>query len=244
MANTIKSGDTLTLLYIAYAAEAANNIDRLKSVYQELFKFNRRTPDMYRSLSNYAQKEGKPEEALRITQEGRSFFPADKALAIDELALISATGDLEKSISKIEEGIKLDPTNASLYLSLGSIYDKQSADTKKTAADRAAAKQKALGYYAKTLEITPDNVDANFNIGVNHFNEGVSVSKKVNDMTLNDYNKSGKKLEAQAKEHYTKALPFFERCYAKAADDASVRVSLKRCYLALGRKADADKIKE
>jgi len=242
MSNTIKSGDTLTLLYIAYAAEASGNVERVKSIYQELFTLNRRTPDMYRSLSNYAQKEGKQSDALRITQEGRKFFPTDKALAIDELALISATGDLDKSISKIEEGIVLDPTNASLYLSLGSIYDKQSADSKKTPVERTAAKKKALEYYAKTLEYSPDNVDANYNIGVNHFNEGVTVSKKVNDMTLNDYNKFGKKLEAQAKDHYVKALPFFERSYAKAADDKSVRTSLKRCYLALGRKPDADKL--
>jgi tetratricopeptide (TPR) repeat protein len=213
-------------------------------VYEDLFKLNRRTPDMYRTLSSYAQKENKSDEALRVIQEGRKYFPTDKTLAIDELALISQTGALDQSITKLEDAIKLDPNNASLYISLGSIYDKQSLDMKKPAADRAAAKQKALQYYAKTLELTPDNVDANFNIGVYHFNEGVTVSKKVNDMTLNDYNKFGKKLEGQAKEHYVKALPYFEKCYAKAPDDKAVRQSLKRCYLAMGRKADADKITE
>jgi len=244
LANEMKPGDTTTLLYIVYAAEAAGNLDRVKSTYNDLFKLNRRTPDMYRTLSSYEQKAGKNEEALKILQEGRKYFPQDKSLAIDELSIISQTGDLAKAVGKIEDAIKLDPGNESLYISLGSIYDKESMDTKKTAEQRAGFKQKALQNYRKTLEIKPDNADANYNLGVYHFNEGVAVSKKVNDMTLNDYNKTGKKLELQAKDHYSKALPYFEKAYAATPTDKAFSQSLKRTYLALGRKADAEKIKE
>jgi tetratricopeptide (TPR) repeat protein len=244
LANEIKPGDTTTLLYIAYAAEAGKKFDRVQQAYRELFKQNRRTPDMYRTLSSYAIKANNSEEALKIIKEGRTYFPADKALAIDELALSSQPGGAGLTTTQIEDAIKLDPLNSDLYLVLASNFDKQSADPKNTPEQRIALKQKAIANYTKTLEIKPENVDANFNIGVFHFNEGVSVSKKLNDMSLNDYNKSGKKLEAQAKVHYTKALPYFEKCYAVSPDDKLVRQSLKRTYLGLGRKADADKIKE
>jgi tetratricopeptide (TPR) repeat protein len=244
LSNEIKSGDTLTLLYIAYAAEASQKYERIKTTYQELFKYNRRTPDMYRTLSSFEQKDNKMDAALSIIQEGRKYFPTDKALAIDELALLSQTGALDQSVTKIEDAIKLDPKNGSLYVTLASIYDKQSQDTKKTPEQRAGLRQKAMANYVKTLEIDSTNSDASFNIGVSHFNEGVTISKKVNEMSLNDYNKFGKKLEAQAKEHYAKALPYFKRCFKLVPTDKLVQQSLKSTYIALGRKAEAEAIKD
>ncbi len=244
LAGQIKPGDTTTILYTAYAAEAAQNFDRVKQAYRELFAMGYKKPEMYRTLAGYERSAGKNDEAMKVIEEGRKAFPQDKTLAIDELAMISQQGKLADAQSKIEEAIKLDPKNASLYATLGSLQDQAAADAKRPAAERAELKQKSMANYQKTLELDPNNVDANFNLGVYYYNEGVAINKKVNNMTLNEYNKTGKKLEAQAKELYSKALPYFEKVYSLQPDDKAIRQSLKRVYVGLGRKADADKIKE
>ena len=244
LSNTIKPGDTTTILYAAYAAESSQDYEKVKGLYAELFKLGRKTPDMYRTLASYERNANNNSKALEIIQEGRKAFPNDKTLAIDELAYMSSGSTQGMTADKIEEAIKLDPTNAQLYATLGSIQDKAAADTKKTPAERTELKKKAIANYQKTLEIDPNNIDANFNVGVYYFNDGVALNKKLNDMTLNDYNKSGKKLEAESKTLYAKALPYFEKVYSLQPEDKDVKKSLKRVYVGLGRKADADKIKE
>lgn len=245
LADTIQPGDTATILYTAYAAEAIKDYARVKESYQKLFKLGRKTPDMYRTLASYAATENNLDEAIRITQEGEAAFPNDRDLAVDELSYLGRAGRLGESISKIEAAITKNAGNnkvlASLYATLGSLQDKAGDDAKKPAAERTALKQKAVDNYGKTLENDPNNVDANFNLGVYYFNQGVSIANKVRDMTLNDYNKTGKKLEAQAKDLYAKSLPYFEKVNQLQPNDPQIRKSLKVIYTALGRKADADK---
>jgi tetratricopeptide (TPR) repeat protein len=244
VASLIKPADTTSVLYAAYAADALKQTDKVKTYYARLFELNRRTPDMYRTLSSYERVAGNNAKALELVQEGRKYFPNDKNLSIDELALISSTGNLSSSKTKLEDAIKLDPSNSSLYVALGSILDAEANDSKRTVAEREISHKEALANYEKCLELDPNNIDANFNIGVNHFNKGITINKKVNNMTLDQYNKSGKKLEADSKGHYQRALPFFEKAYGLKPDDKAIASSLKKTYMSLGRKADADRIKE
>ena len=242
IASEINTKDTTTLIYLAYAYEAMKTYDSVKHIYTKLFAMGHRNADMYRTLISYERAANNEAKALEIVQEGRKYYPNDKSLAIEELSLISSQGKLSEAKTKLEDAIKLDPGNASLYLALGSSLDKESADTKKTAIERNELKAQALANYQKVLEIDPNNADANFNIGVANFNEGVNITKKVNNMSMNDYNTKGKKLEADAKVWYQKALPYFEKVYSQQPADAVIRESLRKTYLNLGRKADAEKI--
>ena len=79
-------------------------------------------------------------------------------------------------------------------------------------------------------------------MGVYHFNQGAEISKKVNGMTLNDYQKTGKKMEIDAKGHYAKALPYFEKANSAQPNDADAKSSLKKTLMVLGRKAESEKL--
>lgn len=245
VASKLKPNDTTSVLYAAYAAEALQDQGKAKTYYLKLLELGRKTPDMYRALSNIAVNvEKDTAAALKYLAEGQKAFPQDKNLALEELRLMFMMGKGIQAKSKLEDAIKLDPNNAALHSTLGTLYDQEANDRKRPATERQASKDKAIAAYSKALELDPKNSDANFNMGVFYFNKGVEINKKVNDMNINEYNKSGKKLEADAKAQFQKALPYFEAAYAQTPEDKAVRSSLKKVYSNLGRKADAEKIKE
>ena len=245
IAAQIKPGDTTAILYSSFAAEAVQDYGKVKTYYDKLFALNRRTVDMYRTLSSNARLNEKNDaKALEIVQEGRKYFPNDKNLALEELNLYFTLGKVGEAKGKLQEALKLDPNNPALLVSLGTILDQESNDTKKPAAERAELKKQAVGNYVKTLELDSRNFDANFNMGVYYFNQGAEVKKKVNAMTMNDYTKNGKKLEEEAKGYFQKALPYFVKANSETPADKATKQSLKKTYMSLGQKADADRIED
>jgi len=238
----INPNDTTAVLYALYAAEQIPDYNRCKSYTAKLLAMGRKSPDMFISLSNVAKKLDKKDSALIHIQEGRKMFPDHKNLALIELDMYFAAGRGSEARAKLEDAVKLDSTNSSLFAILGNLYDQEAADPKKPAKDREASKQKALAAYQKAISIDPKNLESNFNMGVFYFNKGAELLKKVKDMDLPTYQTKGKKIEADAQVEFKKALPYFEACYQINNKDEGVKKSLKNTYERLGRTADAEKI--
>lgn len=243
MAARIEPKDTTSVLYASYAAEALQDQAKAKTYYVKLLELGRKKPETYIQLANIAKHvEKNDKEAENYITQGRKEFPNDKNLALEELNMMLTSGKLVEAKTKLEEAIKLDPNNASLYSTLGVLYDSEANSKDKPAAERKTSRDKAIAAYTKALELDPTNSDANFNLGIYYFNQGVDIRKKVNDMNINDYNKTGKKLEAEANTTFMKALPYFQKAYEKVPTDKGIRTSLKKTYTVLNRKEDAAKI--
>jgi Flp pilus assembly protein TadD len=242
LAQALKPADTTAFVYALYAAEALKDFGKCENLTRKLFQMGRKLPGMYLSLSRQAQLAGQKDAALAIASEGRKDYPADRDLAMVELELYFATGKGNEAKSKLEEAVKMDSSRADLYAVLGNVYDQEAADSKLQQKDRDAAKSKALNAYRKALKLDPSNMESNFNMGVYFFNRGADVTKKLNDLSINDYTKKGKAMEAEAKKEFSNALPYFEACYKKDPNDVSTRKSLKSTYMRLERQADAEKI--
>jgi Flp pilus assembly protein TadD len=242
LAQTIKPEDTTAFVYGLYSAERLKDYEKTKAYTRQLFALGKNLPYMYISISRLAKELDKKDSALKHIQEGRLKYPNNRDLALEELDLFFALGRGGEAKTKLEEAVKMDSSNASLFAILGNLYDQESADKNLSAKDKEVSKQKALKAYRKALTIDPKNMESNFNLGVYYFNRGAEIIKKVNDLDINAYQKSGKKLEADAQAEFKLALPFFEACYAKDPKDESVKKSLKNTYERVGRKADADKI--
>ncbi len=242
LAQSIKPADTTAFVYSLYAAEGMNDYKKCDLYTRKLFSMGRKNAGMYLSLSRQAGKAEKKYEALSIIEEGRKEYPADKNLALEELDLYFVMGRGNEAKTKLEDAIRMDSTNASIYAILGNIYEQEAADAKRLPKDRDASKAKAISSYKKAIQIEPLNLESNFNMGVYHFNKAADILKKLNDLDINSYQKKGKAMEADAKKEFSNALPFFEACYKKEPNDPGVRKSLKNTYMRLERPADAEKI--
>ncbi|HOY96271.1 MAG TPA: hypothetical protein PK509_11060, partial [Catalimonadaceae bacterium] len=243
LAQTIKPTDTTAFMYALYSAEALKDYEKCKTYTNKLFSMGKQQPFMYISLARQARNADKKQEALGHVQDGRKVYPADKNLALEELDLYFALGKGAEAKAKLEDAVKMDSTNASLYSILGNMYDQEAADAKRPAKERDASKQRALASYRKALKIDKNNMESNFNLGVYYFNRGADALKKVNELDINTYQKVGKKMEADAQNEFKLAIPFFEECYRINPADEDAKRSLKNTYERVGRSADAEKVK-
>lgn len=242
LAQTIKPQDTTAYVYALYSALQTDNLEKTEGYTRKLFTMGRKSIEMYISLSRQARKLEKKEKALEIIQEGRKEYPSDKSMALEELDLYFQLGRGNEAKAKLEEAVKMDSTNASLYSILGNMYDQEAANEKLPAKDRDMARDKALKAYTRAIKLDPENLESNFNMGVYYFNRGAEMIKKINALDINTYQKKGKAMEAEAQNEFKKALPYFEACYKKNPSDEGVKKSLKNTYERLGRSADAEKI--
>src|SRR5690606_27685069 len=107
-----------------------------------------------------------------------------------------------------------------LFSSLGVVYDNMGNADGVPAAQSAEYLKKSEEAYKKALEIKPDYIDALFNLGALHINQGVKITEKANTITDNViYAKEVKK----ADEHFKIAMPYLEKALELNPSDPAMR---------------------
>jgi len=221
--------DTTAYLYAAMSAEQSNNYAVAKENYRKLIGINYTKPNVYNRLYYISKEVDKNQsEALTVLQEGLKANPNNKDLMLEELNIYISSGKGAEAITKIENAIKVDPNNANLYNVLGSVYD------------QSGKKDLAQSTYEKALKADPNNFDANFNLGVLHFNKGADLSRKYNNMSYANQKKEGTKMTSDIKKHFTASLPYFEAANKINPKDVSTMETLAKVYINTGRTKDAE----
>ena len=99
---------------------------------------------------------------------------------------------------------------------------------------------KALEFFLKSIELSPDYAKGHFDVGRYYYNKALEARKKANDLKGNEYQNA---IENNVKPLYLQALPHLEKAYEKADDVADfkndVRHALQNIYYFLG---DEDKL--
>ncbi len=225
----MKPADTTAFVYATFAAEQTGNVEKVKSNNAKLRELGRSNVDMWRSGIRIYKANQQFDKALSEIQEARKEFPLDKSLAVEELSLYFQLGRQNEAIGKLEEAVKLDPGNDQLWAALGSLYDGIAAEAKTSAADKKMYKEKALANYRKAIEANPDNFESNYNLGAYHYNTAAEINKKI-PQDINQYQKVGKKMEAEVAEEMKKAIPYFENCHRVNPKDKDVIRSMYKIY--------------
>jgi hypothetical protein len=150
--------------------------------------------------------------------EARKEYPNDKTLVNRELNYYIKTGKSDELVGKLEEAIRLDPTNADLLFTLGIAYDGMANPKDKTGKDLpkpanfAEVFTKAEQAYSNALKAS-DKADIHYNMGALYFNRAVVVNESMNAITGSSAAdiKKYDALKAQRDEWFTKALPYLEK---------------------------------
>lgn len=166
-------------------------------------------------------------KALEILIQGRSEFPESYSLLIDEANVCYKLGDNNKFKERLEEAIKLNPTDPTLYYNVGVM----NMDQKKI--------DEAIAYFEKAIELKPDYGDAYNNIGAAIIEKANPIIEEMNK-SLSDFNKYDK-LQAQQFAIYKKAIPFYEKAYELNGSNMSIVQTLMGLYENLDM---ADKLEE
>ena len=230
LASKIKPQDTTAVLYSAYASEAKQDYAGAKASYNQLLGMNYKSVTLYSRLLQMAKQQNDNAEAAKVVQQALAAYPTNKSFMLEDLNMSLASGKGEDALAKINKSIIADPANSNLYAVRGSMYDQQ----KKT--------ELAVADYKKSIELEPNNFDAQFNLGVYNYNKAADAYTKASKMDLKTYQASGKKFESEGKKYFEASVPYFEKALQLQPDDRNTLTSLQKVYFRLGRTADSEKL--
>ncbi len=136
---------------------------------------------------------------------------ADLKRQLDEVT--ASRDEAKTNVAKYEADVKTMAEKANS--SDKAAAEKELADLQ---AKYASTKKDILDSYQKALAAEPENYDALFNLGVIYFNEAVELKREVDNMDMQQYQKSGKEVEGRVCGMFKKAKPYFEKA-VKAKPD-------------------------
>jgi hypothetical protein len=210
-----------------------------KPLYEQLAAENYDQAGIYEGLYTIEAESGAgPEAAYSYLEKGRELFPDDSQLLFAEINHYLKIGKLDVLTDKLKEAIEKEPTNVSLYTTMGNVYDNLFQRT--FTEDREKANEyfeEALKYFNKALEIEADNSIAIYSIGALYFNRGAQMSQGLAELS-NDFSKEGQKkydeLEAMVNAEFEKAMPWFQKAEAQDPNDVNTIIALKEMYARRG----------
>lgn len=215
---TYLPGDTTLLYYSGMAAVNAQDYDKALAKYVELvpidsFSNNRQ---IILDVSRLYLMQGDTANAIKYAEIGTQKYPGDGELATQHIELNLMAGNDEQTIKAINDQVSKDPDNKNLHYYLGIAYS-ETGDT-----------EKAEASYKKALEIDPNYLDANINLGGLILNKGIDHFNKTNNANLQqaEYDAEIKK----AYDIFDTALPYLQKAVEIDGKSQVALTNLKRYY--------------
>tara|TARA_Y100000385_G_scaffold287882_1_gene353144 strand:+ start:371 stop:1645 length:1275 start_codon:yes stop_codon:yes gene_type:complete len=245
MYDVISIPDTLAMVNAALAAEKMKSYDNAYLYYKMCADNNYgNRAEMYQSMIRVLNSEEDKDEAkiLSVIEEGKTRFPKDYVLNVEEFNFWYAKGDNDKAQQALQKAIEADPTNKLLHFNIGVTYDNLSNKYhEKKEHDKAFEyMDKAIEGYQSAINIDAEYVDAYYNLGALYYNQSITLKSVAGDL-------SGEKYDAEmarADEMLKKAIPSLEKVLKLAPTDKSTLRVLKSLYFNLDDMDNYSRIKK
>ncbi|MFC3197375.1 tetratricopeptide repeat protein [Parapedobacter deserti] len=211
-------GDTTLLYYSGLAAVNSQQYDKALSKYVELVPIDSfsNNKQIILDVSRLYLMQGDTTNAIKYAEVGASKYPEDNELATQNIELNLMAGNQDKIINTINEQVAKDPNNKNLHYYLGIAYS-ETGDL-----------EKAEASYKKALEIDPNYLEANINLGGLILNRGIDHFNKTNNASLpqSEYDAEIKK----AYDIFDSALPYLEKAVEVDGNSYLALANLKKYY--------------
>lgn len=245
MFEIINLTDTLAMINSALSAEKMKNTNEAYKHYKMCADVNYGNgAEMYQSMIRVLNlEENKNEEKiLNVIAEGKTRFPKDYILNIEEFNFWYAKGDNEKAQQALENAIESDPTNKILHFNVGVTYDNISNNYHKENKHEMAFNymKKAINGYKKAIELDNEYVDAYYNLGALYYNQSITAKSVAGEFSGEKYDSEMKKADDMLR----KAIPLLERVLSLSPTDKSTLSVLKSLYFNLDDMENYSRIKK
>ncbi len=221
--------DTTLLYYSGLAAINSQDYEKALAKYVELIPIDSfsNNKQIILDVSRLYLMQGDTTNAIKYAELGASKYPDDGELATQNIELNLMAGNEQKIINTISAQVEKDPENENLHYYLGIAYSEMGEIEKAEAA------------YRKALELNPEYLDANINLGGLILNKGIDHFNTTNNASLPqaEYDVEIKK----AYDIFDSALPYLEKAVELDNSSYLALTNLKKYYEI---KEDKDKIEE
>ncbi len=249
--NVFDDKKAMTLsFYAALCAQQAQMLPEAEAGYKALIgKGFEDEATCYSSLYSVLNAQKKGEEAIKFLNEGVNKFPNATDLLFAQINYYLRENRLSELIDKLKLAIEKEPTNVTLYSTLGNVYDNL-AQIEAKANNTAKSKEYfelAMTTYNQVLAKEPKNFEANYSIGALYYNKAAGYTEALNKLN-DDFSDAGvKKYDALKEEMngvFKQGLPFFQRAEGANPNDKNTLVALKEILIRLSMMTEAAAIKE
>jgi len=217
--------DTIARQAAAYQGYSAYYANRYEEALPLLIKA--KTDPIVKDVRNYLMiadiYDSKKDDAnlLATINEAKAAYPKDQSVINRELNYYASRNKSEELISRIQEAMKADPTNADLAFNLAVSYDNMAnpKDTKGNdlpkPANYAELFKNAETAYENSAKLGPNKADIFYNYGALYYNRGVTVNDEINKLGSSSADiKKAEELTTQRNDWFNKAVPQFEKAIA------------------------------
>lgn len=188
-------------------------------------------PKIFVYYNRALQQLGDTAGAFAAIKLGRSRFPNDLSLLLEQAQLYLERGQSTELINSLKEAIARKPdnsANANFNFLIGKSFD----DMGKS--------DSAEVYYEEAIKVKPKFFEAYYNIGAIYVNKASKIQKVANDLPLSK-DKEFKAMEKEANANLKKAIPWLEKALSLNPNDKPTITGLKEAYARLRMN---DKLKE
>ena len=171
-------------------------------------------------ISSLAQAQGSGKDAEALFAEINAYLKEGK---LDEL------------VGPLKQAISLEPTNVSLYITLGSVYDKlfQRELQRRNEAKATEYFEEAKKYYLEATAQDPENFDATYSLGALFYNKAAARTSELSSLS-EDFSSAGlKEFERRKKVIrglFDQALPYFQKAESLDPSDFMTLIALSEIY--------------
>lgn len=221
--------------YTTLAALQAGKKTEGRALIQSLIDMDYNDPLIYELMYSLIAEDGNDEEAYEYLVMGRERYPDTTSLLFVEINHFLRQEKLDVLITKLEQGIAAEPDNASLYATMGSVYDQLYQTSVQEGKEEEGQQyfDGALDYYNQALEKDGSNVTAIYSVGALYYNKAALMTQELSALE-DDYSKEGtakyKELQTKVFEEFDKALPFFKKAESIDPNDRNTLIALKEIY--------------
>jgi TolA-binding protein len=213
------------LYYSGYASLMQGKRTQAYQFFQQALQAGYQDPLIYDQLSqNYLERQLHA-EAVATLEEGRSLFPEDERLQISALNLYMTLQKYKEAEGIAENYLKRHSEDIQVMLVAGTIYEKL-FQTDTIARDEYFLKRKNI--YLAILKQDPENVLANYNMGITLYNQAVSIinMNDVYSMDIMDFDQ----LIARCTNLFKEALPYVKKANELSPDNINTLKALEGIY--------------
>lgn len=196
-------------------------------------------PLIYDQLSQDFLDREMPDEALGLLTEGRSLFPEDQKLQLSALNLYMTLQQYKEAEKIAEDYLSEHPDDLEVMLVTGTIYEK-CFQTDTSRREEYFLKRKNI--YLSVLMQDPDNVLANYNMGITLYNQAISIINRsdVYSMDILDFDQ----LLTRCANYFKEALPYVKKAHELSPDNINALKALEGIYYNLNDKEQFASVRE
>jgi tetratricopeptide (TPR) repeat protein len=229
--------DTLAVFHAGYSAYMDHNYDKAVKYLSRALEIKYQDPLLYYFLGKSYLNKGDYQNAEVFFTQGIQKYPRDKKLARILVNLYQEAGNNKELARVLNEEIKKDPANMEYLVLLGITYEKlmvQDSTKKKEYVEKARES------YIQALNVDPENLKANYNLGLLYYNQAVD---KINALDLDTDLIALEDIQEECKDLFKKALPYMEKAYHLNPKNKEILTGLSGIYFSLHDVENSSKIK-